>query len=225
MENGVTPDYIIAMLRRRFGVPPLPERNPPLDELIRTILSQNTNDRNRDRAFYALKSRCPQWKDILALPPGELSGVIAPAGLGPTKSRRILDLLKIVYSDGREGLPDLCSMDPEAGIEYLTSFEGVGPKTASCVLLFSCGIPVFPVDTHIYRVAGRLCLIPAGADRVRAHEVLGALFEPRHYLELHLNFIRLGREVCRPRKPDCGRCPLKEKCPSSDQVAQGRIDN
>jgi endonuclease-3 len=218
VANWVTPDYIIARLRNRFDVPSPPGKKPPLDELIRTILSQNTNDLNRDRAFTVLKDRCPRWQDVLTLSTDELARIIAPAGLGPTKSRRIQDLLESIYSNGREGLPDLCSMDPEEATAYLTNFKGVGPKTASCVLLFSCGIPAFPVDTHIYRVTGRLGLLPKGADRVRAHEVLGKLFEPRYYLELHLNLIRLGREVCRPRKPACDICPLKKRCPSSDEA-------
>lgn len=215
MANRVDPDYITTGLRNRYGTPPPPERKPPLDELILTILSQNTNDVNRDRAFHALKERCPELKDVLTLADGDLARIIGPAGLGPTKSRRIKELLQHLYGNGRKGLPDLCSMTAAQGVEYLTGFKGVGPKTASCVLLFSCGIPVFPVDTHIYRVAGRLGLLPKGADRVRAHEVLGAVFEPEHYLELHLNMIRLGRETCRPARPDCSRCPLAERCPSS----------
>lgn len=216
MAGKVTPEFLTARLRSCFGRPDPPERKPPLDELIRTILSQNTNDKNRDRAFDALKARCPRLRDARSLPPGELAQIIAPAGLGPTKSERIHDLLEHIYGNGRKGLPDLCSMDPMEGLEYLTRFKGVGPKTAACVLLFSCGAPVFPVDTHIYRVAGRLGLLPAGADRIRAHEVLGSVFRPEHYLELHLNMIRLGRGTCRPRRPDCGRCPLAERCPSAE---------
>lgn len=214
--DRVTPDYILISLRNRFGLPSPPERKPPLDELILTILSQNTNDLNRDRAFIALKARCPDLRDAKGLPLGELARLIEPAGLGPTKSRRIQDLLKSIYGDGRRGLPDLCLMNPDEGLEYLTGFKGVGPKTASCVLLFSCGVPVFPVDTHIFRVGRRLGLLREKADRDKAHEVLGSFFPPDHYLELHLNLIRLGRELCRPRKPDCSRCPLEQRCPSSE---------
>jgi endonuclease-3 len=223
MADEITSNYITARLRSRFGIPSPHEKTPPLDELIKTILSQNTNDLNRDRAFRALKARCPEWKDALSLPPGELARIIAPAGLGPTKGERIRDLLNSIYSNEREGLPDLCRMNPAEGLEYLTGFKGVGPKTASCVLLFSCGVPVFPVDTHIYRVAGRLGLLPEGADRIKAHDVLGALFKPEHYLELHLNLIRLGREVCKSRRPACRNCPLQEKCPSS-ATGEGESD-
>lgn len=223
MGDQVTPDYLTATLRNRFGRPSPPEKKPPLDELINTILSQNTSDLNRDRAFNALKSCCPRLENTLNLSPEKLADIIRPAGLGPTKSRRIHELLKYLYGNGRNGLPDLCSMGPTESIKYLTSFKGVGLKTASCVLLFSCSVPVFPVDTHIYRVAGRLGLIPEGADRIRAHEVLGAAFKPEQYMELHLNMIRLGREICRPRKPDCGQCPLDERCPSSG-IGKGGID-
>jgi endonuclease-3 len=214
--DKMTPDYILTSLRNRFGIPTPPERKSPLEELILTILSQNTNDLNRDRAFRGLKARCPDLRKVLDLPPGELGRLIEPAGLGPTKSRRIQDLLGSLYGDGREGLPDLCSMNPEESMKYLTGFKGIGPKTASCVLLFSCGIPLFPVDTHIFRIGGRLGLLPEKADRIMAHEVLGSFFPPEHYLELHLNLIRLGRELCRAVKPSCGRCPLEKECPSSE---------
>ena len=196
-------------------MPVPPERVPPLDELIRTILSQNTNDRNRDRAFTALRARYPDWRDILDAPQAELEQVISPAGLGPTKGKRIHDLLSLTYQNGREDLDDLCKVGRAQAYEHLMSIKGVGPKTASCVLLFSCGIPAFPVDTHIYRVTGRLRLLPKGADRIKAHEILADYFEPEHYLELHLNLIRLGRQICRSGKPDCSICPLEEICPSA----------
>jgi endonuclease-3 len=210
----LTPESIRVRLRDRFGLPPSPEKLPPLDELIKTILSQNTNDRNRDRAFQALKDRFPRWVDILSAPVEELQRVISPAGLAATRSRTIHGLLTRIYSDGEGGLPDLCAMEPEEAFQTLVSIRGVGPKTASCVLLFSCGLPAFPVDTHIHRVTARLGLLPEGSDREKAHEILGKLLPRAHYLELHLNLIRLGREVCRPRKPDCGSCPLEALCPT-----------
>ena len=201
-------------LRNRFGIPAPPEKLPPLDELIKTILSQNTNDRNRDYAFYALKERFPRWIDILSSAPGELERIIAPAGLASKRSRTLRDLLSRIYGGEREDFPDLCAMDPGQAFQSLVSIKGVGPKTASCVLLFSCGLPAFPVDTHIHRVTGRLGLLPEKADRLKAHNILGNFFSAPHYLEIHLNLIRLGREICRPRNPDCGTCPLNEGCPA-----------
>jgi len=196
-------------------MPLKPVRRKPLDELVRTILSQNTNDRSRDRAYQALQSRFNGWEEVLEVPVEELAAIIAPAGLGPTKSRRIHDILKQVYKDGDRDLLDLCAQPKQQAMERLLSIRGVGPKTASCVLLFSCGHPVFPVDTHIYRVAGKLGLLPGGADRAKAHEILGNLIRQEHYLELHLNIIRLGREVCRPSKPQCEECPINDICPSA----------
>lgn len=209
---GPDAGLIRVRLHERYGVPAEPPRLEPLDELVRTILSQNTNDRNRDTAYRALQGRFRGWEEVLEVSVEELAGIIAPAGLGPTKSRRIHDILRQIYEEGERDLLDLCTLPGEVAMRRLLSIKGVGPKTAACVLLFSCRYPVFPVDTHIYRVAGRLGLLPDGADRVKAHEVLGKTFPPEHYLELHLNMIRLGREVCRPSKPLCGECPMGDVC-------------
>ncbi|UCF88639.1 MAG: endonuclease III [bacterium] len=205
-------DLIRERLHTRYGLPAQPPRLAPLDELVRTILSQNTNDRNRDTAYRALKDRFGSWKEVLQVSRSELAGIISPAGLGPTKSRRIRDILSGIYEKGERDLLKLCSLPPREALERLLALKGVGPKTAACVLLFSCGHPAFPVDTHIHRIAGRLGLLPEGADRHRAHERLGDLFPQEHYLELHLNLIRLGREVCRPNKPLCPACPIQDLC-------------
>ncbi|GBE14803.1 ultraviolet N-glycosylase/AP lyase [bacterium BMS3Abin14] len=188
-----------------------------MDELILTILSQNTNDRNRDRAFSALVERFPRWSDVLSSSREDLEKAISPAGLGPTKSRRIwrilVDILDPEGGNGGKGLGNLCHLSRDDARERLTSLKGVGPKTAACVLLFSCGIPAFPVDTHIFRVCRRLGILDPGADRVRAHKILEQFFLEKDYLDVHLNMIRLGREICRPRKPLCPACPFGEDCP------------
>jgi len=199
----------------KFGMPAVPEKREPLDELVRTILSQNTNDRNRDRAYRALQERFGEWEEVLEVSAQELEAIIAPAGLGPTKSGRIRDILERVYKDGDRDLLNLCTLTEQQAMKKLMSIKGVGPKTASCVLLFSCGHPVFPVDTHVFRVARRLGLVPEGCDRVKAHEALAKVVPREHCLELHLNMIRLGREVCRPSRPLCRECPLADLCPSS----------
>ncbi len=206
---------VATRLRERFGIPKPPRKLPPLDELIRTILSQNTNDRNRDKAYEALRSRFDGWQDVLNVPVQELARVISPAGLGPTKGRRIHDLLRDVFEGGGEDLLGICTMSVPQAMGRLLSIKGVGPKTAACVVLFSCRKPAFPVDTHIHRIAGRLGLVPRDADRVRSHEILAGTFPPDSYLEIHLNMIRLGREVCRAARPLCGRCPLADLCPSA----------
>lgn len=218
----LSPESIRMRLRDHFGKPSPPQRLPALDELIRTILSQNTTDRNRDLAFRALKKRYPRWKDILSSPPGELESIIAPAGLRVRRGSAIRGLISRVFAGGKDSLPDLRAMGPKEALRTLTSIKGVGPKTAACVLLFSCGMPAFPVDTHIHRVAGRLGLLPEKTDRVKAHDILGRLFPPGDYLEIHLNLIRLGREICRPQKADCVSCPLQNGCLSV--VSETRVE-
>jgi endonuclease-3 len=202
-------------LRDRFGTPGLNRERPPLDELILTILSQNTNDRNRDHAYDSLRSRFPKWEDILKSSPEELEAVIAPAGLGHTKSRRIWAILEAALVRKEIAFDKFCSLPRQEALSSLLALNGVGPKTAACVLLFSCGIPAFPVDTHIFRVCGRLGLLPSGTDRVKAPGVLETCFEEEDYLEVHLNIIRLGRQICKPHRPLCRECPLEEICPSS----------
>jgi endonuclease-3 len=208
-------EVVAARLRERYGIPEPPPKVPPLDELIRTILSQNTNDRNRDIAFQALRSRFSDWQQVLDISVPELTVIVAPAGLGPTKAQRIHDLLEHVFLGEGGDLLEVCSMNAEQAMERLLSIKGVGPKTAACVVLFSCGKAAFPVDTHIHRIAGRLGLVPLGSSRVRSHDILSELFPADRYLEIHLNMIRLGREVCRTAKPSCPRCPLADMCPSA----------
>lgn len=213
-HQDLTSPVIVRKLRERFGVPPPPQQRPPLDELILTILSQNTNDRNRDRAYTSLRDRYPTWDRILDSSREELEAAISVAGLGPTKSRRIRNILQVL-ADREEGyLERLCRLDREEAFRRLMDLEGVGPKTAACVLLFSCGVAAFPVDTHIYRVARRLKILVNNEDRVKAHSVLEEYFRPEDYLEVHLNLITLGRRICRPRSPRCPECPLGEYCPS-----------
>jgi endonuclease-3 len=208
-------EAVVLRLRERYGIPEPPPKVPPLDELVRTILSQNTNDRNRDKAYETLCSRFEDWRGVLNITVPELAVIIAPAGLGPTKAQRIHDLLEHVYLGEGGDLLEICSMEAGQAMERLLSIKGVGPKTAACVVLFSCEKPAFPVDTHIHRIAGRLGLVPGGSDRVRSHDILARTFPADRYLEIHLNMIRLGREVCRAAKPSCPRCPLADMCPSA----------
>jgi endonuclease-3 len=207
--------FVKLVLRRRFGIPDPPKSRPPLNELVLTILSQNTNDTNRDRAFASLRTRFPEWKDVLKSSPEELERTIAPAGLGYTKSRRIWAILEAALVTKEIVFDDFCSLPRQELLDCLLSLDGVGPKTAACVLLFSCGVPAFPVDTHVYRVCGRLGLLPGGADRVKAHDLLELFFNEEDYLEIHLNIIKLGRQTCRPRRPLCGECPFEKVCPAS----------
>jgi endonuclease-3 len=202
-----------ARLLGFYGYPEWRNPLPPLDELVSTILSQNTNDINRDVAFYALKERFPNWEDVCNAPVEEVVEAIRPAGLANQKGPRIQSALQsISQSRGKLSLDFLRDYPAKEAKEWLQGFKGVGPKTAAIVLQFSLGIPTFPVDTHIYRVTGRLGLRPAKMSVEQAHDHFEALLPPEAYYPAHLNIIRLGREVCRARKPNCPECPLQDLC-------------
>ncbi len=199
-------------LLRAYGRPRW-RRRPPLDELISTILSQNTNDQNRDRAFQALRRRFPTWEQVRDAPPQAVIQAIRPAGLAHQKGPRIQHLLRsITRQRGALDLSFLRRMPPHQAEAWLRQFKGVGPKTAAIVLLFSLQHPAFPVDTHIYRVTGRLGLRPPKMSAEAAHRHLAAAFPPSTYSTAHLNLIRHGREVCQARRPRCDACVLRDLC-------------
>ena len=196
-----------------YGHPQWCKPLPPLDELISTILSQNTNDLNRDTAFNALKESFTSWEALRDAPLRQVKAAIRTAGLANQKAPRIQAALRsITKLRGQLSLEFLRDLPaPEAKI-WLRQFKGVGPKTAAIVLQFSLGKPAFPVDTHIYRVTGRLGLRPAGMNVEKAHDYFEKLLPPENYYAAHLNLIRLGREICVARKPRCPDCPLKNLC-------------
>jgi endonuclease-3 len=205
---------IFLRLQSAYGTPAWRPSASPVDELVSTILSQNTNDRNRDRAFHALKARFPGWEEVLAAPDAEVIDAIRPAGLGPQKGPRIRTVLYTIKKErGRIELAFLRGREPEEVRAWLRALPGVGPKTAAIVMLFALGMPAFPVDTHVLRTAGRLGLTPPKMSADAAHDHLAKLFDPDQYASAHLNLIRLGREVCHPRNPECPRCPVNRMCP------------
>lgn len=196
-----------------YGRPTWCNPLPPLDELVSTILSQNTNDTNRDRAFNALQAHFPTWEAVRDADPEAVIAAIRPAGLANQKGPRIQVVLRAITAErGRLDLGFLKDLPPEEALGWLTKFKGVGPKTAAIVLLFSLGRPAFPVDTHIYRVTGRIGLRAEKMTVEETHAHLERLFPPEAYYAAHLNIIRLGREICAARKPDCPRCPLHSLC-------------
>ena len=200
-------------LLEAFGNPTWRNPLPPIDELVSTILSQNTNDTNRDRAFNALRLKCPTWESVRDAKTKEVVNAIRPAGLANQKGPRIQKVLKEITEErGNLDLSFLKDLPLEDARTWLMKFNGVGPKTAAIVLCFSLGRPAFPVDTHIYRVTGRIGLRPEAMTVEQAHPHLEALFPPETYYAAHLNLIRLGREVCHARKPDCPKCPIKRLC-------------
>ncbi|MDY6846841.1 MAG: endonuclease III [Chloroflexota bacterium] len=197
-----------------FGMPIWREPLPPVDELVSTILSQNTNDDNRDAAFYQLKEAFPDWEAVAAADAEDVVAAIRTAGLANQKGPRIQGALKEIkdHNGGEIDLEFLREMPREDARDWLLSIKGVGPKTAAIVLLFSMGIPAFPVDTHIYRVTGRIGIRPEKMNAEKAHGYLEERIPEDAYYDLHLNLIRLGREVCGARKWHCYRCPIEGLC-------------
>ncbi|NOY98608.1 MAG: endonuclease III [Chloroflexi bacterium] len=207
-------------LTETYGEPTWRNPLPPLDELVSTILSQNTNDTNRDRAFNALRAAFPTWEAVRDAPTEAVIAAIRPAGLANQKGPRIQNVLRQITAErGELTLTFLKEMPLDEAHAWLVKFKGVGPKTAAIVLLFSLGRPAFPVDTHIYRVTGRIGLRPEKMTVEQAHPYLENLFPPETYYPVHLNIIRLGREICQARKPNCPVCPLRDLCDYGKKIS------
>ncbi len=196
-----------------YGEPIWRNPLPAIDELVSTILSQNTNDINRDKAFDALRGRFPTWEAVRDADLAEVVESVRVAGLANQKGPRIQQVLReITRERGNLDLSFLNDLPLEEARAWLMKFNGVGPKTAAIVLCFSLNRPAFPVDTHVYRVTGRLGLRPEKMSVEDAHPHLESLLPPETYYAAHLNIIRLGREICQARKPNCPGCPLRSLC-------------
>ena len=206
-------------LLQAFGEPIWRNPLPAIDELVSTILSQNTNDVNRDRGFNALRAKLPTWESVRDAKAEDVIAAIRPAGLANQKGPRIQQVLRAITAErGSLDLNFLAGLPVEEARAWLTKFNGVGPKTAAIVLCFSLNMPAFPVDTHIYRVSGRTGLRPEKMTVEQAHPHLESVFPPETYYAAHLNLIRLGREVCGARKPNCPRCPINKLCDFKDKT-------
>jgi endonuclease-3 len=209
---------VLARLRELYGIPLAPPHGRPLDELILTVLSQSTNDRNRDVAFLRLRERFGSgvaggvsWEAVRDAPLEAVEEAIRPGGISRVKSVRIQAILRAI---GEPLSLDWLREAPVAeGREALCALPGVGRKTAACVLLFSFGLREVPVDTHVSRVGTRLGLLSAGAPFERLHDEMLELTPPGAELELHLNLLRHGRRTCFARSPRCGACALLRMCP------------
>jgi endonuclease-3 len=205
-------------LREIYGRPRNEPHGDPVAELVRTILSQNTNDTNRDVAYDRLRARFPTWEQVRDAPLGGVMEAVRPGGLANAKAPNIQEALRRIGDP--PDLDWLAGAPREEAIAYLTALPGVGRKTAACVLIFSFDIPEIPVDTHVHRVGGRLGLFPEGAPFERAHDALLAVVDPADAYELHINLIEHGRAVCRPR-PRCGECGLRRMCPWYRRAREG----
>jgi len=200
-------------LIKRYGIPPRPEELPaPVDMLIATILSQNTNDNNSFKAYKNLRSRFSSYDEIITAKQSILEKTILSAGLTQQKASAIKNFLKTIHSEkGKITLDYIAGMGNEKAIEELIRFKGVGIKTASCVLLFALGRNVCPVDTHVNRITNRLGLVKSSAPD-KTYFLLNDGFPRRIAHQFHTNLIKLGREICKPSRPSCAVCPLKKLC-------------
>lgn len=215
MSDTILPKLkaVYHKLNETYGQPHWRDPLPPLDELVSTILSQNTNDANRDRAFQKLRQTFPTWELVRDAPVADVIEAIRSAGLAQQKGPRIQKALRRISAErGALELDFLRDLPLPEARAWLLSLQGVGPKTAAIVLLFSLGRPAFPVDTHVQRVSQRLGLIAERVSAAQAHPLLEELTPPDWYYALHLNLIRHGRQVCRARKPHCEDCVLNQLC-------------
>jgi endonuclease-3 len=205
-------------LRELYGRPVNEPQGHPIAELVRTVLSQNTNDRNRDVAYERLRRRFPTWEEVRDAPTAEVIEAIKPGGLSATKGPRIQQILRELGEH-----PDLGWLEDaprDEAMEYLRSLPGVGRKTAACVMIFAFGRPEIPVDTHVHRVGGRLGLFRPGAPFDEAHDEMLAVTPAEDAYEFHINLIRHGRAICRPQ-PRCEQCALRRMCPWYRKVRSG----
>jgi endonuclease-3 len=211
-------------LAKRFGPLDPPRTWDPVEELVLTVLSQNTSDLNSGRAFDELRHRYPTWEALAAAPSSKVADAIRSGGLANIKAPRILAILREI-ADRQDGRIDLEWMRdaPTPDVrDYLLSLPGVGPKTAACVLAFSLERPALPVDTHVFRAARRLGFLPDKVDAAKAHDVMEELVPPKLRVGMHVGLIRLGREICKAGRPRCEVCPLAELCPTAPTVIRAR---
>lgn len=204
---------IAAALTEVYGELDWSRNQDGMDELISCILSQSTNDTNRDRGFAQLKERFPNWEAVRFAALDDLIDAVRPAGLANQKAPRIQAALAVIFEKAGEYSIDFLNDLPLAEAKaWLVSLKGIGPKTAAIVLCFAYGRPAFPVDTHIYRVCKRVGFLPEKLSADDAHPVMEAIAPPEDYYQFHIQVIQHGRDTCHARKPACERCPISGHC-------------
>jgi len=205
---------ICRRLGKIYGPVEITRHWPPLDELIATILSQNTSNTNSHAAFEALREHFGDWQAVRKARVDSIVKAIQKGGLARRKAPRIKAILQQIHRrHGALSLDFLREMPSDEALEFLLSFPGVGPKTAACVLLFSCDRPILPVDTHVHRLTRRLGLIAEKCTAEKAHDELAEIVPPSKVLDFHIQLIRHGRTVCSARNPKCSGCALLDVCP------------
>lgn len=204
---------VIRLLKKEYGEHNFTDRGDPLDTLIETILSQNTNDRNSARAYLNLKRKFPTWEQVLKADARDVEKVIHSGGLPGIKARRIKHVLgEIKRRRGALSIDFLKRMPAEEAMQFLRSMKGIGPKTASALLIFRFNKPLMPLDTHNLRVAKRLGIIPSKMSPEKAHELMNKLVPDEEKKSLHINFIIHGRKICTARNPKHEACVLNKLC-------------
>ncbi len=204
---------IVIKLEKAFGVPQRKNVTDPLSSLILTVLSQSTNDKNRDTAYRRLREKYPTWEEVMRGDVNEIADAIRPGGLANQKSERIQAILRWIYDEyGKLDLDFLCEMEPDEIIQKFTQLKGIGVKTISVVMMFSCGIDIFPVDTHVHRICRRLGLVAEKATAEKTFWEMQPLVPKGKSYSLHMNFLKLGRTICFARKPKCNICPIQGEC-------------
>jgi endonuclease-3 len=218
----LAPSEIISRLAALYGEPDWRPHGDAMSELVLTILSQNTSDSNSGRAFMRLRKRFPTWDAVMAAPDEEIEDAIAVGGLARIKTPRIKAALSAVHEKrGSFDIDFLRDLPLGEAKAWLRELNGVGPKTAACVLMFALGRPALPVDTHVHRVAQRLGLVPAKATAEKAHDILEGMLEPDEVYPLHIMLIKHGRRLCSAQRPRCEECPLLEGCPAGQVIMHG----
>jgi len=208
-------DWITHALEAFFAEPRWQGPEDPLDILILTVLSQSTNDRNRDAAYQRLRTAYPTWDEVLQAPVTAVADAIRPAGLANQKSGRIQDILRWVKDTHGSLVLDFCDRSPDEVQQTFLQLKGVGIKTISVVLMVCCGADVFPVDTHVHRLCQRLGLVPQGISAEKTHDQMQPLVPGGKSYSLHMNFLHLGRTICQARIPHCEKCPIAIWCPAA----------
>lgn len=204
---------VAGLLDKEYGRKIWRKTGDPMSVLIGTILSQNTSDHNSHRAFASLRRRFPDWNELRRAPVSRIEKAIRTGGLSRIKAERIKKILgQVNHDDSDLSLSFLRSWDTDKAVEYLRKFKGVGEKTVACVMLFSLGRPVMPVDTHVFRLLRRLGLVPEGSDTQKAHQVVRKIVPANLVYSFHLNLIQHGRKVCKAQNPRCGECIIFEHC-------------
>jgi endonuclease-3 len=207
---------ITLLLEKHFGEPVRAQGGDFLQDLIWTLLSQNTNDRNAETAYQRLRRRFPDWSTMADARVSSIETAVRPAGLGLQKATHIKSILKWVRNTfGGFDLNVLCSQPPEQVRDMFLALKGIGVKTISVTLMACCGHNVFPVDTHVHRICKRLHLVPPTASAEKTHWLMQPLVPDGKAYSLHINMLRLGRTICSARKPNCSLCPLNKQCPSA----------